>query len=424
MNAINFSQADDPLVQLLTGREFEKLVTVAQLSERGAFVIARYSTPASRTALVEALRRRVAPLPIYEHTLTTRQPDVKAYLEQLPPAQKQQRAVVCLYDIESAGPQAIRLLDQRRDQLAAYPHTLILWIQPQLWGKLALEAPNIFSGHSGVFDLRLPGGHFTRAAETTPTWSYSSLAEWQQLVDQYETLLAEYEASPHDDPRARFDLHYRLARLYQDRSDFALARPHYHQAYALLELEADPAEQAEMLYRIGQMYYYDGDQNNALEILAQALGLFRQVGDRLGEANVLQAIGDVQNFRDERDAALASYEQALGLFRQVGARLGEANVLAGMGFLKLDQGDGEEGVHLLQAALDLHTQVGSRVGQSNICWQLGMRFAQAGRLAEAEPLMDQAVTLSNQFAPGHPVTVYRESVLAQVQAQLNSSASP
>lgn len=384
MNAINFSQADDPLVQLLTGREFEKLVTVAQLSERGAFVIARYSTPASRTALVEALRRRVAPLPIYEHTLTTRQPDVKAYLEQLPPAQKQQRAVVCLYDIESAGPQAIRLLDQRRDQLAAYPHTLILWIQPQLWGKLALEAPNIFSGHSGVFDLRLPGGHFTRAAETTPTWSYSSLAEWQQLVDQYETLLAEYEASPHDDPRARFDLHYRLARLYQDRSDFALARPHYHQAYALLELEADPAEQAEMLYRIGQMYYYDGDQNNALEILAQALGLFRQVG----------------------------------------ARLGEANVLAGMGFLKLDQGDGEEGVHLLQAALDLHTQVGSRVGQSNICWQLGMRFAQAGRLAEAEPLMDQAVTLSNQFAPGHPVTVYRESVLAQVQAQLNSSASP
>jgi len=127
----------------------------------------------------------------------------------------------------------------------------------------------------------------------------------------------------------------------------------------------------------------------------------------------------VQRFRDDNDAALASYAQALGLFQAVGSRLGEANTLSSLGFLKLDHGEAEEGLKTLDAALALYQAVGDRVGMSNTLWGLGQRLAQTGQLSEAEPLMAEAVELSQVFAPGHPVTEWRAGVLAQVRAQLH-----
>ena len=74
----------------------------------------------------------------------------------------------------------------------------------------------------------------------------------------------------------------------------------------------------------------------------------------------------------------------------------------------------------LEGALELYRQIGDRAGQANIYWGLGLRLAQNGYLTEAEPLLAQAVELGNQFAPGHPITVQMEEVLAQVRAQLAS----
>lgn len=134
--------------------------------------------------------------------------------------------------------------------------------------------------------------------------------------------------------------------------------------------------------------------------------------------NTLQAIGDVQRFRHKCDDALASYAQALDLFRAVGYRLGEANTLSSLGNLYLAQGDGEKAQQTLDQALNLYRLVGDRVGQANVYWDLGMHLAESDRLQEAEPLLAQAVKLSQQFAPGHPVTVQHEQVLAQVRARL------
>jgi tetratricopeptide (TPR) repeat protein len=142
------------------------------------------------------------------------------------------------------------------------------------------------------------------------------------------------------------------------------------------------------------------------------------VGARLGEANTLKAIGDLQQFRDDRDAALTSYNQALKLFRDVGARLGEANTLKAIGIQQLDQGEGKDGLETMQAALNLYEQIGAKSGQANIYWELGTRLANNGALQEAEPLIAQAAALGNEFAPGHPVTMHFESVLAALREQI------
>ena len=80
-------------------------------------------------------------------------------------------------DIEAGWPDAARHLDRERDKLAAYPHTLVLWIQSSTRGRLAELAPNFFSRHGGVFDLRLP---------TTGTVS-ESLAVTQQMWQQAQS---------------------------------------------------------------------------------------------------------------------------------------------------------------------------------------------------------------------------------------------
>ncbi|MCC6605001.1 MAG: tetratricopeptide repeat protein [Anaerolineae bacterium] len=390
---LDLSQLDEPLRQLITSREFEKLVTVANLSQRGSFVIALYNTPASRDVMVAEIKRRIAPQPLFKYAVSARHSDVYGYIKSLTAEQRQKRAVISVTDIEAGWETAPRWLDLQRDRLAAYPHTLILWLQYNLWGKLAEQAPNFFSRHSGVFDLRLTTTPVseksavqvnpTSQMPTEPGLSYNSVEEWEQLVALYRELLAEQENSPLASDKTRFDLHYRLAWLYQGRSFYLEAQDHYQRANALLDREAEAGDQADMLYRLGQMHY----------------------------------------FGDEYGAALESYQQALALFRAVGARLGEANTLKAIGFQQLDQGDGEAGLQSLQAALSLHEQINDRVGQANIYWGLGWRLVQNGELTAAESLLAQAVALGNQFAPGHPVTQNMENVLAQVRAQLDASSA-
>ena len=413
----------EPTVAVLTGREFEKLATVARLSERGSFAIALYSTVASRQLLVADLERRVAPLPLVEYSLNAQQPDPAHYLAQLTPAQRRERAVICLYGLESGWPDSAKWLDRQRDQLAANPHTLIVWILKETRGKLMHEAPNFYSRHSGVFNLCLPVGEspspsWQRTIEREPTAYYESVADWEAQERLYQALLVAYEANSQVRAKARSDLYRKLAALYAARSMFPEARNYYQRAYALLEPEAAKGDEADLLYQIGRMRYYAAEHENALLAYQQALTLFRQVGARLGEANVLKAIGDVQNFRKEMDAALSSYQQALTLFRQVGDRLGEANVLQAIGFFLLDQGDGENGLKILDHAVQLFQQIDERVGQANIYWGLGIRLAQNGALEQAESLIAQAVFLGNQFAPGHPQTLQMEAVLTQIRSHL------
>jgi hypothetical protein len=147
------SNLQSPISNVLAGRQFQALATVPLLAQRGAFVVAMYDTILHRQALVAQLRQQVAPQPLFEFTVTPLRPDVHEYLVQMTPQQQQERAVVCIYDIECVWPDAARYLDRQRDVLSAYPHTLVLWIERYTRGPLAQAAPNFFSRHSGVFDL-------------------------------------------------------------------------------------------------------------------------------------------------------------------------------------------------------------------------------------------------------------------------------
>jgi len=233
----------DPLISVLTGNEFLELSTVARLARHSVFVFAMYNTPASRRQLIDELARRVAPIPLFTHVLSPQQPNPREYLQNLPAGQQKERAVINFLEIETAWPEAPRWFDLQRDALAANPHVLVLWIKKSLRPQFAKIAPNFFSRHSGVFDLRLlpapasesPAGSAARSQEGMPSTAFETVQDWERIHTLYEKLLAEYENDPATPPETLVQIHLRLFRLEMARAQFPAARQHIRVAQALFE---------------------------------------------------------------------------------------------------------------------------------------------------------------------------------------------
>ena len=64
--------------------DFAQLVVLLRHAQQGAYVFALYNSVPVRDEVVAALRGLVAPLPVYEFTLTERERNPLAYLERLP----------------------------------------------------------------------------------------------------------------------------------------------------------------------------------------------------------------------------------------------------------------------------------------------------------------------------------------------------
>jgi len=200
----------------ISQREFEKLVTAVKLSRNGAFLLALYSSEPFRTLLIEALREQVAPLPVYQFEITPEQPDVYRRVRQLLPDQRNKRGVVCVGELDAVWPESAEWLERNRDKLATYSLTYIFWITDGLRGELAQKAPNFYSRHSGVFDLRL---------------QIAASPEQQALYDLYNALLPEYQQNP----LRQAELLTRMGKVAVEARDYQRARPYLEQALSIRE---------------------------------------------------------------------------------------------------------------------------------------------------------------------------------------------
>jgi tetratricopeptide (TPR) repeat protein len=388
-----------------------------------------------RDEVAGVLRELLAPLPVYEFSLSAQQPNPLTYLERLPPAQE--RAVVFFFDLEQTGGAVWGYLEMQRENLAARPLGLVFWINRRAWTEGVRAAPNFWSQRSGVFDFTIESPAIL--SEVRGAWAgqpvqLDSPADWERQFRLFSGLLREYEdeAAP---PAARAELHGKIAYLLNFADRQAEAAAHLRQQLELARLANDRRQQVEALNNLGWVaqiqqgrtaaldWYqqalaaagpdrrgradslrnlasallWEGQPTQALTMLHEALDLFRAVGDRLGEANTLKAIGDVHNFRKDLDAALASYAQALDLFRAVGSRLGEANTLQAIGDVHNFRKDLDAALASYAQALDLFRAVGSRLGEANTLQAIGMFNLEQGRVEDALKLLEQALQLYQQI---------------------------
>ncbi|MCS6848575.1 MAG: hypothetical protein RMN52_12795, partial [Anaerolineae bacterium] len=299
------------LPEALAREDFANLAVLLRHAADGCFAVAVYNDALAREQVVDALRRLVAPLPVFEWTYSPLDPHPAGYLDRLTEEQRRARAVVFFFGLERAGPDVVKSLDYHRERLTRWPHGLVFWVTPAFLGEMARGAPNFWSQRSGVFDFTLAHPEQARAlreeawqrAPETQAWMIDREDKERELR-LYEALLKEYEADPATPARTLFDLHTRLSNLlyYSDRT--AEAKPHALAALELSERLDSPRDRADTLQALGDLGLREDDLAGARASYEAALPIYRAIGDRLGEANTLQGFGDERIAAGEPEAAL------------------------------------------------------------------------------------------------------------------------
>jgi tetratricopeptide (TPR) repeat protein len=412
----------------LARRDLAELAVLMRYAERGAWAFAVYNTVPVRDEVADVLRELLAPLPIYEFTLSHQRPNPLEYLNEIPA--DRERAIVFFFDLEQADGAVWHYLEMQRENLATRPLGLVFWINPQAWREGVRAAPNFWSQRSGVFDFTIESPAVL--TEVRGAWAGQPVRvegpdDWARQMRLFSGLLREYEAEQAP-PAARAELHGKIAYLldFADRRDEAAE--HLQQQLELAQAASDQRQQAQAMNNLGRVAHiqrgrmaaldwyeralitagddpaaraaglqnmasvllWEGEADRAQTMLDEALTLFRAVGDRLGEANVLKATGDVLSFLDQRDEALARYEEALTLFRAVGDRLGEANTLLSMAGMETDP---EAGRDRFEQALALYRAIGDVYSVARGLYYYALYLRDHGQDADAIPLLEQSAAM-------------------------------
>ncbi|MGQ9569207.1 MAG: tetratricopeptide repeat protein, partial [Anaerolineae bacterium] len=238
----------------------------------GCWVIALYNTVAVRDRVVQILRSRLHPVPVYEFSYAL-EDSPQAYFRRIP-IPPEERAVVCLYDAAQAGPTFWGRLELEREALATYPHGLVFWLTPAEYEQAVRNAPHFWSQRSGVFDFtvadRLVLAQLQERIAGEPV-RYADQADWERLVRLYKTLLREYALSSEPPVEPVAELHNKLAWLYFGVGDYEEARKHAREALALAEQEQRPSRaKAGALLRLGILAQAQGDYAEARRLYGES----------------------------------------------------------------------------------------------------------------------------------------------------------
>ncbi|MBK6434156.1 MAG: SUMF1/EgtB/PvdO family nonheme iron enzyme [Anaerolineae bacterium] len=134
----------------------QRLVTLLNVSERGAWAFALYDSEGGRLRMRQELALRLS-VPLMDVALDAGHANPLAFLDALPPAVQAERLVISFTGLEAAMPAVFGYLDLQRDAFSDYPHSLIFWVTEEAWRQVMAQAPNFYSRRRGLFDFRGAG---------------------------------------------------------------------------------------------------------------------------------------------------------------------------------------------------------------------------------------------------------------------------
>jgi tetratricopeptide (TPR) repeat protein len=265
---------------------------------------------------MDALRDRIAPLPVYDYTFTEESANPVTYLQGLPAAAQHGRAIVFLYDLNRGGERVWGYLEMQRETLANQPHGLVFWMTPAERGEAVQKAPNFWSQRSGVFDFTIHDDGTLRDLRDRAAGQevrFRDQADWARQVRLYRGLLEEYEQSEAPPEDTRLDLYDKLAELNYDMGHYEKAR---HFAERQLELAKQRGGRTEVgggLNNLGLVLRAQGDLEGAKDAFERALRIDEAVHgpDHPNVAAHVNNLGSVLRAQGDLEGARAAYERAL-----------------------------------------------------------------------------------------------------------------
>lgn len=368
-----------------TGREdFTELLILFQATQQRAFwVFALYNTVGVREEVAEAIRRVVAPTPVFTWTYTPENPYPISYLDQLTEEQKRNRAVVFFFDLERGDDKAWKSLDYNREYFAEQPHGFVFWVTTKGRVDAALKAPHFWAQRTGVFDFTVPLPE--RQAEMRGEWAgrplnFENYDDALRELRLYQGLYDEYASLPDTPPATLADAAGKTARAlnYLDRREEAV--PYLEQQLEIARRLGDPDLQAEALINLANVESIRTGGPAAIELLEEARSLANRPELK---ANVLFNLGSLAFTQGRADECLKMLEEAQALFKQVGAKLGQANVYLALARMN----DDEEN---FKRALELYEEIRDNYSIARGKYYFGLFKVDAGEIEEGVKLLQES----------------------------------
>jgi len=346
----------------------------------------------------------------------------------------------------------LRLLNQRRDTVAALLGAPLLWCGPRSFLDAAWElAPDFWSIRE--LPIRIQAVAVERAAALPPP-------EPRTEADAPPEMLRELleAATRQGDRRNAARLALRLAEALLRRAQLDEAEALAGQAFATFDAEGErgETEAARCLMVLGDVARRRYEMRPAEARYKSGLAIFERIEDMSGVADAARGLGWLAEFRGDvdlaatwygravhaaeriddltlrADALLArgelrrrqadvvgaaqDYDQALKLYEAVDSWLGQANVLQARGNLAQGQEGLATAMPLYQQALEMFEAVGSVLGQSNVLAEVAQVFALAGQSEQAREAAERAAAVAER---AH--NAYARELAAAVLAALPDS---
>jgi tetratricopeptide (TPR) repeat protein len=294
----------------------------------------------------------------------------------------------------------LRLLNQRRDTVAAHLGGPLLWcgprpfleatweLAPDFWSirelPLRMEPPALVRDDTQLFwfperqGIRVSGlkkrleaarfhGDKMNAARLALRLAYE-MAHSSKLekLEDAETLAREALAVFDEMRGVRAEAGLAketLGDIARARQDLGTADARYAEALTVFERLGDGYGIARVANVLGDAALKRGDLERALGLIERALAASAETGDPLARAKALRGRGDVHRAQGDLESAERDYDLALPLFRIAQDRFDEAAVLELRGALRSQQDRLTDAMHDYDRALQLYKDERLSVGQ-------------------------------------------------------------
>ena len=155
--------------------------------------------------------------------------------------------------------------------------------------------------------------------------------------------------------------------------------------------ESAPLLEARILEHLGSINVRNHAYDSAIAYYKRALAAGGSVSDlrRLGRIN--HGLGIAHDGRGERDRAIVFIQKALALYRQEGDLVSLANGENELGLLLMRGGQLQRAEELFVGALRRLESGGTEFARSHILLSLGELYLTAGRVADAIPIIRDAI---------------------------------
>ena len=228
--------------------------------------------------------------------------------------------------------------------------------------------------------------------------AYSSIGQYSTAIELNEQALAMSRQT--QEQRTESGLLTNLGNIYREMGDYDSAIQHYQEAKDVAQEVSDTNGYQSALLNLGSTELEQGRITEAIEYFERSFIIANRSGNNLGKAHSLLQLGIAHHLNGNLDRAEYFYNQSLKISPLLLGTRHHASVIGSLGMLYEDKGDSDRSLDYYQQGLDSAIEMESPILQSTFLNNIGHALHGAGRLAEAEQALVEAVEILDSIRPG------------------------